>query len=733
MIRRTVVPTSANTAPSEHTSKKTFCGICEASCGLVATVRGGRVVSLAPDPDHPSSAGFACSKGVQFHEVLADPDRVVKPLQRMPDGTFIARTWDQALDDIGARLRHIRKRQGASSIGVVYGNPVAWNFAGGTAMAGFAEALGTRHRYASSSVDINNYFAAADMLYGNTMVNPLPDFGHTDFALLIGTNPLVSKGSTVTCGRIRDTLVGITARGGRVIVIDPRRTETARRFEHVPIRPNADAWLLGAMLNVLFDENLIDETALQRQAVGVDGLRGLAMRFALPRAADESSVPIETITALARDLAAAQRACVHGRCGASLGQYSTLTKFLIDALAVVTGNLDRRGGLVFGDPMVDLDGIGAKTGVFGRDRWRTRVHKIGEINGTAPLACLAAEITTPGDGQLRALIGTSSNLVTSSPDSAETAAALAELDLMVWLDPYVTETSRHAHWILPPALWLEREQMPIFTQAQALIPHAQWVAPVVSPRGQARSDAWIIDQIAKRLGVLPLALPGGQLLAKFGLRVKPHTLIDLVLRTGKHGDLFGLRRGGLSRKKLMSIQGAVKLANACPVGVLAEKIHTADRRVHLDQPDIRAEVDRMFSATGDPRYPLRLFSIRELRSHNSWLHNIPRLMSGGDRRCHAVISRADAVDNKIHDRDRIVISSQWGQIEVPVIVTDDIIDGSVGLTHGFGHSGGWQRAIAAGGANYNLLTPSDPRWIDHPSGNAFFNGIPVSITATADS
>jgi anaerobic selenocysteine-containing dehydrogenase len=724
-----VRPVAARTAGPESNTveKKTFCCICEASCGLIATVQDNRVISLAPDPDHPSSRGFACSKGVQFHEVVADPDRVIHPMQRMPDGSFEPRTWDQALDDIGARLRAIRQAHGAQSIGVAYGNPVAWNFAGSTAIAGLAEVLGTKHRFSSASVDVNNYFAAADMLYGSTMVNPLPDYAHTDFAFLVGTNPVVSKGSLVTTGRIRDTLVGITARGGRVVVLDPRRTETARLFEHVPIRPNADPWLLGAMLRVLFDEELIDSEAIARQTVGVSALRALAESFDLDRAARESGVPVEIIESLARDLAAARSASVHGRCGASLGQYSTLTKFLLDVLAIVTGNLDRRGGMVFGDPMVDLDGIGSKTGAFGRNRWRTRVHDIGEVNGTAPLACMAAEITTPGEGRLRALIGLSSNIVTSSPGAAHTAAALDELDLMVWLDPYVTETSRHAHWILPPALWLEREELPIFTQGQSLIPNAQWVAPVVPPRGDARSDAWIIDQIARRLGILALAVPGGQLLAKLGLRIQPHTVIDLTMRIGKYGDLFGLRPKGLSRKKLMATQGAVKLADDCAEGVFAKKVFHDDHRVHLDQPDMAAETRRLIASTDDARYPMRLFSIRTLRSHNTWLHNVPRLMTGGERQCHAVMSCSDAVAAGVHDRDPLTITSQWGEITVPVIVSDEVMEGTVGLTHGFGHGGGWRRAVAAGGANYNVLTPDDPRYIDQPSGNAFLNGIPVRV------
>ncbi|MGX1811158.1 molybdopterin-dependent oxidoreductase [Nocardia sp. NPDC055321] len=718
--------------PSELalTEQKTFCAICEASCGLIATVDNGRVRSIRPDPEHPSSRGFACSKGVQFHEIVADPDRVIHPMRRMPDGNFERASWDEALDDIGERLRAIQRRHGNESIGVAFGNPVAWNFAAGFAIAGLAAALGTKHHYAASSVDINNYYAADDMLYGSTMVSPLPDLGDTHFALLVGTNPVVSKGSLVTAGRVRDLLVDIPARGGRVVVVDPRRTETARMFEHVPIRPNADPWLLGAMLRILFDDNRIDRDAIARQTTGIEQLRAMAARFDVDRAAREAGIEAGTIRSLAHALADAPTACVHGRCGASLGQYSTLTKFLLDALAIVTGNLDRRGGLVFGEALADLNAVGSRQGTFGRNRWKSRVHGIGELNDTTPLACLAEEITTPGKGQLRALIAMSTNLAATAPDSAKTAAALDELELMVALDPYLSETSRRAHWILPPALWLEREQMPIFTQAQSLVPHGQWVAPVVPPRGEAREDAWIIDQIARRIGLVASAVPGAKFLAALGIRIPPYLMVDLVLRTGRHGDLFGLRRSGLSRKKLLATQGAVKLADACPVGVLPQRVFTTDKRVHLGHDELVEEVDRLVAAAiDDPRYPLRLFSIRQLRSHNTWMHNHDRLMTG-QRRCHAVLSPADAAAHGVHDRDTITITSPWGRVAVPVRVSDEVITGSIGLTHGFGHSGSWRRAVAAGGANYNLLTPSDIDFIDQPSGNAFLNGIPVSIDAT---
>lgn len=422
-------------------------------------------------------------------------------------------------------------------------------------------------------------------------------------------------------------------------------------------------------------------------------------------------------------------ACAYGRCGASLGKFSTLTKFLLDALSVVTGNVDRRGGMVLGDPMADIEGFAELLGVSGRGRWRTRVEGAPEVNGQAPVACLAEEITTPGRGQLRALIAMSSNVVTSGPGTLETATALETLELMVSLDPYITETSRHAHWILPPSLWLEREQMPAFTQAQSTVPNAQWVRPVVTARGQARDDWWIIDQLARELGVVPSPMPGAQWLGKLRVRIPPSFSIDLLTRIGRHGDLFGLRPRGINRKKLLDHQGAIKLADHCPTGVLGKKIHTRDGRIQLGSPEMLSEARRLaVSDYSESEYPLRLFSIRELRSHNSWLHNVPKLMTGL-RKCRAKMHPDDAAAAGVHDRDVVSITSPWGNIEVPVEVTEEVFAGCLGLTQGWGHAGTWSTAVAAGGVSYNQLTPTDASEIDMPSGNAYFNGIPVVVSA----
>lgn len=711
--------------------RKTFCGICEATCGLTVTVEDDAIVKIRPDRSHPHSKGFACPKGIAFGAVRDDPDRVVHPLRRRPDGTFERVTWDAALDDIGERLRNIAAEHGHGSIGLAWGNPASWNAGAILVALGLSVALGTKHTYNSGSVDINNYFLIGHLLYGNNFANPLPDFASTDFALIIGANPFVSHGSMVTTGRIRDVLTDIPRRGGRVVVVDPRRTETAEHFEHVAIRPDADAWLLGAMLNTIFSEKLEDAQALAEQASGVYALREIAARFDVARAAGETGIDEDTIRQLARDLAAAPSAAVHARCGTSLGAHSSLAKYLLDALVVVTGNFDKRGGTVLGSPYLDMEKLVRMTRVTGFDRWRTRVDNFPEVLNSAPLACMAREITVPGDGRLRAMIMCSANPVTTTPGTNELDEALPQLDLFVSLDPYVTETNRHADYVLPPTTWLEREGFPYFTQAHATQPHAQWVDPVVPPRGESRDDSWILDQIALRLGVLPAPVPGAKLLGRLRRRLLPGRslpiwqIYDVLIRLGHYGDRFGLRRSGISRKRLLNTDGAVALEDELAVGVRRKRLHTRDRRVQFDHDLIRAEVDRMLARTDDPAYPLRVISVRRLRSHNSWLHNVPKLMVG-DVLPALLVHPADAKAAGLVHEGHATITSPWGQMTISVRVTDEMSPGAVGLPHGWGHRGSWKRAVAAGGTSYNVLTPTEAGRLD-ASGNAWCNGVPVAL------
>ena len=717
--------------PTEE--RVTFCRICEPLCGLRATVRDGELVKLRPDPDHPLSKGFACAKGIAMTEVQNDPDRVTQPLRRGPDGSFERVSWDQALDDIGERLRTILERRGGGgAVGWYFGNPSAFSYSHPLWVKGFMDAIGSRHLYGAGSQDVNNRFVASQLLYGSPLVVPIPDLERTDMLLIVGANPLVSHGSVLTAPRIKDSLRNIQARGGRVVVIDPRRSETARAFEHIAIRPDADAWLLLSLLQVIFADGLEDERALRVQASGGETLRALVADH--PPEATEAATGIlaAEVRRLAHALASARSAAVYGRTGSCLGRHGTLVSFLLDALNVVTGNLDREGGAIFGTGPIQLEDLLHRLGADSYDTFRSRIGDFPEVIGTLPASLMAEEITTPGPGQIRALFVSAGNPVLSVPNGDELECALSELELMVAIDLYITETSRHADYVLPATTFLEREDFPLAFLTFSTAPFAQWTEAAVEPRGEARQEWQIIDAISSRVGVTPASAWPLRALGRVGLRLSPRRLLDLGLRLGPKGDLFGLRRGGLSIAKLRRHPHGLRLGARHPTGVLDRKVFHADKRVHLAPDAIVAEVAALARQNGrDPHFPLRLIGLRELRSHNSWMHNVPKLMAG-DRVHAARVHPDDARARGIADGDTCRIVSAAGAIELPAKITDEMTPGVVAVPHGWGHgNGGGRVAAAAGGANVNLLASTAPQDLERLAGMAFLNGIPVRLEPAA--
>lgn len=373
----------------------TYCRICEPLCGLIATVEDGRLIQLRADKEHPLSRGNACPKGIAFTEIQNDPDRVLYPLRRTAAGEFERVSWETALDEIGERLRGLIAEHGMESLGWYFGNPSSFSYSHTLWMLGFQMAAGLKHVYSAGSQDVNNRFVASQLLYGSATSVPVPDLDRTDFLLMLGANPLVSHGSVMSVPRIREKLTAITKRGGRVVVVDPRNTETAKLFEHVGVRADGDAWLLAALLQVIFDEGLEDADALRRQAAGVRELRNAVRRFTPEATAEVTGLEPDRVRALARDLARAESAAVYGRTGTCLGRHATLVAFLIDALALVTGNLDRPGGSVFGKELVAVSKLNARVGFIGYGKNRSRIGGFPDVLGTFPAAIMAKEITTP--------------------------------------------------------------------------------------------------------------------------------------------------------------------------------------------------------------------------------------------------------------------------------------------------------------------------------------------------
>jgi formate dehydrogenase len=704
--------------------KVTFCRICEPLCGMVATVEDGRLTKLRPDPDHPLSHGYACPKGIAMAEVQNDPDRVTHPLRRAADGSFERVSWDEALDDIGARLRALLDERGPGSVGWYFGNPGAFSYSHTLWTKGFLDAIGSPHYYSAGSQDVNNRFAASALMYGSPLVVPIPDLRRTKLLVMIGANPLVSHGSVLSAPRIREQLLEIE----RVVVVDPRRTETARQFEHLPVRPDSDAWLLLSLIHVVFDEGLADRGFLERWADGASALERAAREHPPEATEARTGVPAERVRELARAFAAADGAAAYGRTGSCLGRFGTLVAFLIDALNAVTGNLDSPGGAVFGRPPVSLDDVGERIGLDTYGKIRSRFGGFPDVLGNLPAALLPREIESPGELQIRALFVSAGNPVLSVPDGGALERALDTLDLMVSLDFYVNETNCHADYVLPATTLYEREDVPLAFLGFFSQPFIQVTDAVVPPAGEARQEWEIIDAISRRIGVAPYSVPAFRALAKVGLRLTPQRLVDVLLRTGPRGDFFGLRRSGLSLAKLRRLPHGVVLDEHIATGVLKRKLRTRGKRLQLAPPEISAELRRLGSVNGgDPDYPLLMIGMRELRSHNSWMHNAPLLMRGG--RTHALRVHPDDADaSGLEDGGSAVLESKSGSLTVPVKVTDEMTPGTVALPHGWGHHGGWQLANQYPGANVNLLASSDPADLERLAGMAHLNGIPVRLS-----
>ncbi|MGZ5379762.1 MAG: molybdopterin-dependent oxidoreductase, partial [Mycobacterium sp.] len=552
---------------------------------MVATVEDGRLVALRPDKEHPLSAGFACQKGIAFTEVQNDPDRVTTPLRRRragptPEGQgravgpplawgrpgdeggpngFEPVTWDDAMSDIAARLSAVLRRDGSGGVGWYMGNPGAFSYAHTFAALLFIKGLGRHgHYFTASSQDTNSRLIASQLLYGVPTSVPIPDLTRTDLLVMMGANPVVSHGSFLTAPRIKDRMQDIVKRGGRVVVVDPRRTETAVAFEWLGIVPDSDSFLLLSLLRVMFSERLVDVDRVGRVADGVDWLRTLSEPFTPEATATQTGIDPASVKALARDLVRTPRAAIYGRLGTCVGRYGTLTTYLIDAVNLVAGNLDAPGGSVFSS--MQTVGQRWQNTMMGavmrrsRRRKRSRVSGIRSAIGSEPAATMAKEITTPGDRQIKAMFVSAGNPVLSVPNGDELEAAFETLELSVALDFYVTETTARCDYILPVTTMYERDDFPYTFQAFQATPFRQATEAVVAPAGEARPEWDIVDDLAHRLGrQVPAFAAFGvarKALNAFGTALTPRIVIDALVRMSEGGDRFGLRRGGLSLRRL---------------------------------------------------------------------------------------------------------------------------------------------------------------------------------------
>lgn len=735
------------------------CPLCEATCGLALTIDGDRPVSIRGDAADVFSHGFLCPKGAALAQLHDDPDRVRTPLIRDGDG-FRAASWGEAFTLIDERLTPILAAD-RNAVAVYLGNPGAHNLASMLYGRALLRALSSRNVFSASSVDQLPKQMASALMFGTGTTLAVPDVDRTDHLVILGANPLASNGSLMTAPDMRGRLRALRDRGGTLVVIDPRRTRTAELAdEHHFIRPGTDAQLLFAIVNVLLGEELARPAPrVAALCNGLSELPALAEPFTPEAVAGVCGIAAAEIRRLARELAAAPTAAVYGRIGTCTQEFGTLASWLVDVINVLTGNLDQVGGAMF--PLAAA-GHSNATGVPGRgrgarfDRFASRVRGLGERFGELPVVCLAEEIETPGEGRVRALITLAGNPVLSTPNSDRLDAALESLDLLVSLDVYVNETTRHADVILPAPSPLRRSHYDLILYQFAVRNVANYSPPVLEPEPDL-PDEWVtllrltgvaaglgpdadvaaLDETVARTLVgrevgdafSPLhARPVQDVLAALEPRVGPERLLDLLLRAGPYGDGFGwgAGMGELSLAALEAAPHGIDLGPLTPR--LPDVLRTPSGRIELAPEAIVADVPRLRASLEQPAGdgPV-LIGRRQLRSNNSWMHNLPMLVRGRSR-CTLHVHPDDAARYGLTDGGQARLDSRTGTAHAEVEVTDEMMPGVVSLPHGWGHDAERaQLSVAAAHAGTNSNVLADELFIDTLSGNAVLNGIPVTL------
>ncbi|MFF4008860.1 molybdopterin oxidoreductase family protein [Streptomyces sp. NPDC001717] len=733
-----------------------ICPLCEATCGLTLTIEGAAVTGARGDREDVFSRGFICPKGAAFGQLDADPDRLRRPLVRR-DGRLREASWEEAFDAVAAAVPALVEEYGAQSVGVVLGNPNAHTMAGALYPPLLLKALGTRNLFTASTLDQMPKHVSSGLLYGDPFAIPVPDLDRTDFLLLLGANPVESNGSLCTAPDFPGRLKALRARGGTLVVVDPRRTRTAALADHhLAPRPGSDALLLAALAHTLFAEKLATPGALDERTEGLGELAAALESFTPEAVAPACDLPADEIRTLARELAAAPTAAVYGRIGSCTVEHGTLASWLVDVLNILTGNLDRTGGVLFPLPAAGPRPRPAGPGKgFALGRWHSRVSGHPEVKSELPIAALAEEIETPGEGRIRALISIAANPVLSAPDGDRLDRVLAGLDFMVAIDPYLNETSRHAHVVLPPP---PPSQSPHHDFAfngfairnqvrytRAAVPleadrldeceiHARLVLAVSGTSGAAGPES--VDELVVR-GTLgkETADPNSPLHGQDPARLAgllagdsgPERRLDMMLRLGPYGDLFGAAVEGdrLSLERLLAHPHGIDLGPMRPR--LPGVLRTRSGRIELLPDPIAAELLRLRTTLTDRPAALVLVGRRHLRSNNSWLHNVPAL-TGGSNRCTLQVHPLDAGRLGLTDGGRARITAAGGSLEVPVEISDAVRTGVVSLPHGWGHDRAGTRlsvASAVPGANVNQLL--DGTLLDPLSGTAVLNGFPVEL------
>lgn len=732
-----------STAPVLHART---CPLCEGMCGVNVAVQDGKVLTVRPNPEDTWSRGHICPKGTTLGALHHDPDRLTRPMMRN-GSEFREVSWEEAFKRLEALVAGVRGRYGPNAF-AAYGGNMAGKDATLSRYTGLLfAASGIQQIYSSGTVDQHPKNVSALLMFGDEWKIPIPDVDRTDLFLILGGNPAASKGSIFSHRDVMGAIRAIRQRGGRVIVVDPVRTATAQAAdEWIGVRPGTDAALLLGVANILFESDAVRLGHLDGLVNGLADVHALVRRFTPEYVADFCGIDPQVIRDLAAILALTERSAIYGRIGLCTQEFGTLACWLVDVLAVLTGNLDREGGSMWSVPVASLVPMLATLPremplVMGR----SRVRGVPAVLGQFPASCMAEEIDTPGEGQIKGLVTCAANPVLSAPGSKRLAAALPLLECMVSFDNYLNETTRHAHLIFPSPSFLESPHFDMWSWIFSLTSGGHYSPPIFATPD--RPEHWrVIARVGAILGGNPdadidamddgyfAALAEGQGIDRetalaASPRRGPERILDLAIRSGPFGDRYGVVPDGLS------LDGFRNLPNGRLIGPATSQahkgFHTASGKIELAPAHILADVPRLEAAMAAPQPELVLVSRRHLRSMNSWMHNVDTLVKGKDR-CTLQIHPDDASRRGILAGDRVFITSASGEIEAPAELNADLRPGVVSMPHGWGHRDPATRLAVARqhpGTNTNVLSPGE--LVDAASGNAVLNGIEVSIRKIA--
>ena len=693
------------------------CNLCEAICGLEITVDNGKIQSIIGDKQDPFSQGHFCVKAKALQDIQEDPNRLKRPIKRTPSG-WQEVPWPEALDEAAERIRSIQDTYGRNAMGFYAGNPTVHSLGAMTYGPRLIRTLKTKNRFSATSVDQLPHMLAAFWMFGHQLLIPVPDIDRTDFLLILGANPAVSNGSMMTAPNIKARIKAIRKRGGRVVLIDPRKSETSTLVDrHYFIRPGTDAMLLACLIHLVFQEKRVNLKHMAESVQGLEAMEKALEPFDPGHVAASTGMTENEIRILAHEFLSYKQSVCYGRMGLSTQSFGTLCQWLILVLNLVTGNLDRPGGAMFTKPAVDtLKHV--SNGHFGR--WKSQVRGLPEFSGELPVATLAEEILVPNPNRIRGLVTSAGNPVLSTPNGVQIDQALSELDFMVSIDFYLNETTRHAHLILPPTPPLEREHYDLVFNLLAIRNTTRYDEPLLQPKPGALHDWQIFHELQMRLD----SRRSPRFLRRL-FRLSPRRQIDLGLRWGPYGSGWSLFGKGLSLSRLKQQTHGLDLGPLEPCMPQALR----KRPIQLAHPQILDDLKRLQGTLQNKEDGLLLIGRRQMRSNNSWMHHCSSLACQRNP-CTLQIHPEDAASLGIVGGERVNVESRVGKIQVEVEVSDQMMKGVVSLPHGWGHhrkGTHWGLAQQQAGASLNDLT--DELRIDPLSGNAALNGTPVRLSA----